>query len=329
VAGAHNEAFWRDRPVMVTGCAGFLGSWLTYELVDRNASVVGLVRDSVPGNNFLRLKLSDRIVTIRGEVEDHALLERVLNEYEVETVFHLAAQAIVSVANRNPLSTFEANIKGTWNVLEACRRNPTVKRIVVASSDKAYGEQDELPYRENAPLRGTHPYDVSKSCADLLTLTYWHTYHLPVCVARCGNLFGGGDLNFSRIVPGTIRSALAGEAPIIRSDGTFKRDYVYVRDAAEAYLTLAEHMDKPDCVGEAFNFSNEQPLTVLEITEKILTLMKKTDLRPLIRNEAKGEIRHQYLSAQKARRLLGWQPRVSLEEGLKETIQWYRDYCHG
>ncbi|TAL09714.1 MAG: NAD-dependent epimerase/dehydratase family protein [Nitrospirae bacterium] len=318
--------FWRDRPVLVTGCTGLLGSWLTADLVERGASVVGLIRDNVPRTNFLKLRLDQRITTVRGEIEDYFLLERVLNEYEIEAVFHLAAQTIVTIANRNPVSTFETNIKGTWNLLEACRRSPTVKRIVVASSDKAYGDQKKLPYRENAPLQGAHPYDVSKSAADLLATSYWHTYRLPVCVTRCGNLFGGGDLNFNRIVPGTIRSALRNESPIIRSDGTLKRDYFYVRDAADAYLKLAEQMDALKCQGEAFNFSLEQPMTVLEITKAVLAQMKKTDLKPDIRKEASGEILNQYLSAEKARKALGWTPRYSLEEGLTETIQWYEDY---
>lgn len=328
VASHRIEHFWRDRPVLVTGCTGLLGSWLTHELAEQGASVVGLIRDSIPRTNFQRLKLSERIATVRGCLEDYSFLERVLNEYGIEAVFHLGAQTIVTIANRNPLSTFESNIKGSWNLLEACRRVSTVKRIVIASSDKAYGEQKQLPYQEDAPLQGTHPYDVSKSCTDLLSLTYWHTYGLPVCVTRCGNLFGGGDLNFNRIVPGTIRSALRDQPPIIRSDGTMKRDYFYVRDAAEAYLTLAEQMERPGCLGEAFNFSQERPMTVLEITEKILSLMSKSHLRPVIRNEASGEIPHQYLSAQKATRILNWKPSYTLEEGLTETIGWYQEYCH-
>jgi CDP-glucose 4,6-dehydratase len=318
--------FWGDRPVLVTGCTGLLGSWLTAELVERGASVVGLVRDAVPRTNFLKLGLNERITMVRGNVEDYFLLERVLNEYEIETVFHLAAQTIVTTANRNPVSTFETNIKGTWNVLEACRRSPTVKRTIVASSDKAYGDQKALPYQEDAPLQGAHPYDVSKSAADLLAATYWQTYGLPVCVTRCGNLFGGGDLNFNRIVPGTIRSALRRESPIIRSDGTPKRDYFYVRDAADAYLKLAEQMEDLKCHGEAFNFSLEQPMTVLEMTKAILAQMNEAKLKPEIRSEASCEILHQYLSAEKARRMLGWKPRYSLAEGMKETIQWYTDY---
>jgi len=323
-----SQTFWRDRSVFVTGCTGLLGSWLTHELVDQKARVIGLVRDSVPRTNFLRLHLNERITTVRGEIENYFLLERILNEYEIETVFHLAAQSIVTIANRNPLSTFETNIKGTWSLLEACRRSSTVKRIIVASSDKAYGEQKELPYKEGAPLRGIHPYDVSKSCADLLAMTYWNTYRLPVCVTRCGNLFGGGDLNFNRIVPGTIRKALLNEPPIIRSDGTLKRDYFCVNDAADAYLMLAEQMETLGCYGEAFNFSHERPMTVLEITETILRLMDKKKLRPIIRNEAVGEILSQYLSAEKARKVLGWEPIYSLETKLQKTIEWYKAYLH-
>jgi len=320
------QNFWKDRPVLVTGCTGLLGPWLTSDLVERGANVVGLVRDNVPRTNFLKLGLDRRITVVRGEIEDYFLLERILNEYEIESVFHLAAQTIVTIANRNPLSTFDTNMKGTWNLLEACRRSPTVKRIVVASSDKAYGDQKSLPYQEDAPLQGRYPYDVSKSAADLLAASYWHTYRLPVCVTRCGNLFGGGDFNFNRIVPGTIRSALRNESPIIRSDGTLKRDYFYVRDAADAYLTLAEQMGSLRCHGEAFNFSLEQPMTVLEITKAVLTQMKKKDLKPDIKNEASGEILNQYLSAEKARRMLGWKPRFSLAEGLTETIRWYTEY---
>ncbi len=320
------QHFWRDRPVLITGCTGLLGSWLTADLADRGGNVVGLVRDNVPRTNFAKLELDRRITTVRGEIEDYFLIERILNEYEIDAVFHLAAQTIVTIANRNPLSTFEANIKGTWNVLEACRRSSMVKRIVVASSDKAYGDQKTLPYREDAPLQGAHPYDVSKSAADLIATSYWKTYKLPVCVTRCGNLFGGGDLNFNRIVPGTIRSALRNESPIIRSDGTLKRDYFYVRDAADAYRQLAEQMDALKCHGEAFNFSLEQPMSVLEITKAVLKQMKKTDLKLDIRNEASGEILNQYLSAEKARKVLGWKPRYALEEGLQETIEWYAGY---
>ena len=322
------ENYWRNKNVFVTGCTGLLGSWLVKDLIEEGANVTGLIRDWVPKSNLILQGFINKINTVRGDINDYFLMERVLNEYEVDTVFHLAAQTIVSIANRNPISTFETNIKGTWNILEACRRNPTVKRVIVASSDKAYGEHEILPYTEDAPLKGSHPYDVSKSCADLLAFTYYNTYELPVCVTRCGNFYGGGDLNFNRIVPGTIRSILFNERPIIRSDGTFIRDYIYIyiRDAVNAYLFMAEKMDELDIHGEAFNFSNEIQLTVLELTNEILRIMGRTDLKPIVLNEVKGEIKHQYLSAAKTKNILGWNSIYTVEEGLKETIDWYKEF---
>lgn len=321
--------FWKDRNVFVTGCTGILGSHLTQMLVERQANVVGLVRDLVPKSNLMQTGTYDRINIVRGCVEDFATVERALNEYEINTVFNLAAQTIVGIANRNPLSTFESNIKGTWCVLEACRRVPTVKRIVVASSDKAYGDQEKLPYDEASPLQGAHPYDVSKSCTDLIAYTYYNTYKLPVCVTRCGNFYGAGDLNFNRIVPGTIRSVLNNQAPSIRSDGTFIRDYIYIKDAALAYLHLAEKMDDAGIHGEAFNFSHELQITVLELVNKILKLMGREDLKPVILNQAEHEIKHQYLSARKARERLGWRPQYDIDDALKETIQWYTHFLKG
>jgi CDP-glucose 4,6-dehydratase len=264
---------------------------------------------------------------VRGQIEDYFLLERVLNEYEIDTVFHLAAQTIVDIANLNPLSTFEANIKGTWNLLEACRRNQQrVKRVVVASSDKAYGTQEKLPYTEDSPLQGAHPYDVSKTCADLIAHTFFNTYQLPVGITRCGNFYGGGDLNFNRIVPGTIRSVLHDQPLIIRSDGTPKRDYIYVKDAVHAYVTLAENIECLNLSGEAFNFSGGNLLSVLDITNKILELMGKKDYPVKILNQSKGEIKDQYLSIEKAKKILNWSPIYSLEDGLRETIEWYRSF---
>lgn len=318
--------FWRDRAVFVTGGTGLLGSWLVAELVQRGARVTALVRDWVPQSRLYTEDWDKRINVVRGCIEDLSVLERAINEYEIDTVFHLAAQTIVGVANREPLATFEANIKGTWNLLEACRRVGGVSRIVVASSDKAYGDQEVLPYDETTPLQGEHPYDVSKSCADLICRTYSVSYGLPVCVTRCGNFYGGGDLNFNRIVPDTIRSALRDKPVTIRSDGSYIRDYFYVRDGVLAYLHLAEQMDRKEIWGEAFNFSNELQITVLELVRKILDLMGKSDLEPIILNQAKNEIIHQYLSAEKARKMLNWYPKYSLEEGLKETIEWYQDF---
>ncbi|MGI8787276.1 MAG: GDP-mannose 4,6-dehydratase [Pyrinomonadaceae bacterium] len=319
--------FWTDRTVFVTGATGLLGSWLVRSLVERRASVVALVRDWIPEAELVQANLTSKIKIIRGDLADRDLLERVLGEYEIETVFHLAAQTIVGIANRNPVSTFESNIRGTWNLLEACRRSPLVKQIVVASSDKAYGINENLPYSEETPLRGSHPYDVSKSCADLIAQSYHRTYDLPVCVTRCGNLYGGGDLNWNRLIPGSIRSALKNESPIIRSDGSYIRDYFYVVDGALAYLHLAEKMAKEkEIIGEAFNFSNEIQVTVLELTEKILHLVGRENLRPTVLSEARNEIPHQYLDAGKARRLLGWKPAYTLDEGLRKTIEWYKNF---
>ena len=320
------KQFWKDRKVFVTGCTGLLGSWLTRTLVENGADVTGLIRDLVPKSNLNWTGFNEKINVVRGELEDYSILERILNEYEIDTVFHLGAQTIVSIANRNPLSTFESNIKGTWNLLEACRQTSTTSRVVVASSDKAYGAHEDLPYNETFPLVGCHPYDVSKSCADLIAIAYHKTYNLPVCITRCGNFYGGGDLNFNRIIPGTIRSVIRNEKPVIRSDGTFIRDYIFIFDAVEAYLLLAEKMDDKSIHGEAFNLSNEIQLTVLEVTQRILRLMNREDLQPKILNEVKGEIKHQYLSAQKARDFLGWKPKYTLEEGLKETIKWYQEF---
>lgn len=322
-------SYWRDKNVFVTGCTGLLGTHLCELLISRGANVIGLVRDYVPKSRLYTEQLKQKMVMVNGNVENYGLLERAINEYEIDAVFHLAAQTIVGIANNNPLSTFDANIRGTWNLLEACRRNPGVKRIIVASSDKAYGEHEHLPYKEDAPLRGRHPYDVSKSCADLIAQMYSHTYNLPVCVTRCGNFYGAGDLNFNRLVPGTIRSALQGERPVIRSDGTYIRDYFYVKDGAEAYLFLAEKMDEMPLSGETFNFSNELQLSVIELVNKILSLMGCSHLKPVIKNEASKEIRHQYLSTEKAKKVLSWQPQYSLEQALKETIAWYRDQYSG
>ncbi|UHH05720.1 GDP-mannose 4,6-dehydratase [Bacillus subtilis] len=318
-------SFWKNKNVFVTGCTGLLGSYLVKELIEQGANVTGLVRDHVPQSNLYQGEHIKKMNIVRGSLEDLAVIERALGEYEIDTVFHLAAQAIVGVANRNPISTFEANILGTWNILEACRKHPLIKRVIVASSDKAYGDQENLPYDENMPLQGNHPYDVSKSCADLISHTYFHTYGLPVCITRCGNLYGGGDLNFNRIIPQTIQLVLNGEAPEIRSDGTFVRDYFYIEDAVQAYLLLAEKMEENNLAGEAFNFSNEIQLTVLELVEKILKKMN-SNLKPKVLNQGSNEIKHQYLSAEKARKLLNWTPAYTIDEGLEKTIEWYTEF---
>ena len=319
-------SFWLDRPTFVTGATGLVGSWLVKRLIKAGADVVCLVRDWVPQSELIRTGYLEHVKVVRGDIRDQAVLERSLGEYEINTVIHLAAQTIVTIANRNPVSTFESNIAGTWNILEASRRSPTVKQIVMASSDKAYGDQQILPYQENTPLQGQHPYDVSKSCADLIAKTYAVTYNLPVAITRCGNFYGGGDLNWNRIIPGTIRSILRGQNPIIRSNGEYIRDYFYVEDGAAAYMLLAEKLaNQPEVKGEAFNFSNEIQVTVSEIVENILHIMKSS-LKPDIRNQVSNEITHQYLSAKKARMLLDWKPLYSLDEGLARTIEWYKDF---
>lgn len=323
----NETTFWKGRAVLVTGATGLIGSWLVKDLLARGARVVAFVLDQDPHSELVRSGDLSRCHVVNGDLADFAAVERGVNLHDVDTVFHLGAQTLVEVAHRWPLATFEANLRGTYHLLEVCRQHAgLVKRVVVASSDKAYGTRTDLPYREDMPLAGNHPYEVSKTCTDLLAQTYANTYALPVTIARFGNVFGGGDLNWSRIVPETIRALLEGRRPVLRSDGTFIRDYVYVKDVARAYLRMAECMDRPDVRGEAFNFSGEQPTSVLELVGVIRRLMGREDLEPDIRNTARGEIKDQYLSAAKARERLGWTPAFTLEAGLRETIDWYRDY---
>jgi CDP-glucose 4,6-dehydratase len=320
------NSFWRDRPVFITGGTGLLGSWLVKQLLEAGANVVCLVRDWVPQSELVRSRGIEQVITERGDIIDRDLIERTLGEYEVEIVFHLAAQTIVGIANRNPISTFSTNIEGTWNLLESCRRSPKVSSIVVASSDKAYGDQEQLPYNEAMPLQGRHPYDVSKSCADLIAQTYAATYNLPVAITRCGNFYGGGDLNWNRVVPGTIRSVIRGERPVVRSDGQFIRDYFYIEDGAAAYMLLAERLASDAALrGQAFNFSNESQVSVIELVDLILRKMGST-LRPEVLNQASNEIRHQFLSAERARTILNWKPQFTLESGLDRTLGWYREF---
>ena len=322
--------FFKNKRVFVTGATGLVGSWLTRALVDLGAYTVVLIRDSDPQSELMRSGLINRVAVVNGSLEDFTSLERAINEHEIDTVFHLGAQTIVGTAMRNPLPTFEANIRGTYNLMEACRiHSGLVKRILVASSDKAYGDSEILPYTEKMPPQGRHPYDVSKSCTDLICQTYFHTYDLPVVIARCGNIYGGGDLNWSRIIPGTIRSVLGGQAPIVRSDGTLTRDYVYVQDAVAAYLKMAEQSERSDVRGEVFNFGPDQPRTVLQVIQSLADVMGRSDLQPIVQNRAKAEIRDQYLDASKARRVLGWEQTYSFEDGLRETVDWYKQYLEG
>jgi len=321
------SGYWAEKRVLVTGATGMVGSWLVKHLVASGASVVALIRDSDPQSELYRSGEVRRVAVVSGALEDFWTLERAINAHDVDTVFHLGAQTIVPTAHRFPLPTFESNIRGTYNLLEACRLHPElVRRVVIASSDKAYGDQPTLPYTETMPLHGSHPYEVSKSCADLLAQAYFRTYGLPVAIARCGNVYGGGDLNWSRIVPGTIRSLLCGERPVLRSDGTFVRDYIYVEDVVQAYLAVGEAIETREVAGDAFNFSTESWVPVADIVFLIQKLMGRTDLKPLVLDRAAGEIVNQSLSARKAQELLGWTHRFELEAGLPPTIEWYKAF---
>jgi CDP-glucose 4,6-dehydratase len=319
--------FWKSRKVFITGATGMVGSWLIRELLAQGAHIVALVQDANPQSELYRSGDIRQVTVVNGVLEDFWTLERSINANEVDTIFHLGAQTIVGTAHRFPFQTFETNIRGTYNLLEACRLHSNlVRRVLIASSDKAYGEQPHLPYTEEMPLNGRHPYEVSKSCADLIAQAYHHTFGLPIAIARCGNVYGGGDLNWSRIVPGTIRSILRGERAVIRSDGTYVRDYIYVKDVAHAYMRLAKCLEDERAWGGAFNFSTEKPMSVLEIVNIIHKLMDYTHVEPDIQNCAEGEIRDQYLSASKAKELLKWQPAFDLESGLRETISWYKEF---
>jgi len=317
--------FWQDKPVLITGASGLLGSALVKDLLKNKADVVCLLRDWVPDSEIFRNENVNDVTIVSGAITNQSLIERTLGEYEIETVFHLAAQTIVKVANNNPVSTFESNIKGTWTVLEACRRSPAVTSIVVASSDKAYGTQPILPYTEDMPLKGIYPYDVSKVCTDLVAQSYAQTYQLPLGITRCGNFYGPGDLNWNRIIPGTIRSILRNLQPVIRSDGNSIRDYLFIDDAAKGYLRLAEYLEKVTTLnGEAFNLSSETPISTIKLVNYILELMH-SDLEPIVLNRATNEIKEQWLSAEKAHRLLNWYPLYYLDDGLRTTINWYKE----
>jgi CDP-glucose 4,6-dehydratase len=314
------------RRVLVTGATGLLGSHLVEGALARGAEVVCLVRDWAPRARTVEEGWIERAVLVRGELEDLGQLVRTLNEHEIDTVLHTGAQTIVGTAARSPISTFESNVRGTWNLLEACRTlGAAVQSLVLLSSDKAYGVADRLPYTEETPLRGRSPYDASKAAADVIAASYFHTFGLPLSIARCANLYGPGDLNWNRLVPGTIRSALRGERPVLRSDGKFLRDWLFVEDAAAAVLLLAERIGAAGIAGEAFNFGTERTVPVLELVRAILRLAEREDLEPVILDQARDEIRDQSLDCSKARERLGWRAEHALEEGLRETIAWYRD----
>ncbi len=322
------NSFWQDKRVLVTGANGFVGSWLCHRLVLEGARVVAIIRDHVPGSNFHRLGLDTQVDEVWGTLTDFTSVSRVASEYRVEYCFHLAAQAIVGVANQSPLSTFDSNIRGVWNLLEALRLHTTIRGVVVASSDKAYGVPLELPYREDYPLNPIYPYDTSKACADLLARCYFCTFGLPVAVTRFANIYGGGDLNFSRIVPDSVRAVLKGNNPVLRSDGTPERDFVFVDDAVDLYLEIARRLPGREVAGEVFNGGHNRPVKILDLVEKIIDLSGQQGLKPDIRgkNTGYGEIDRQWLDATKAREVLGWTPKIGLEEGLSRTIDWYREY---
>lgn len=319
------HSHWLDRRVFVTGASGFLGSWVAKELVEQGAHVVCLIREIAPDSYLTLSGAVPRVVQVPGELEDHQALVRIFNEHEIDTCLHLAAQPIVTVALRNPVSTFDSNIRGTWSLLEAVRVVAPRCAVVVASSDKVYGDARVLPYLEEFPLNGMSPYDVSKVCTDLLAQSYAATYGLRIAIARCGNFYGPGDLNWSRIVPGTSRALIEGRRPVIRSDGTFLRDYLYIGEAARAYIELAVHLQNGLPSGEAFNFGTERPTSVLAVVEQLTAISGRADLLPDIRNEAHHEIHSQYLSTAKARRMLNWTSRVDLAEGLAATYRWYEN----
>lgn len=319
------DSFWDKRPVLVTGATGFIGSHLVKALIQRGATVYAIVRDHRLDSEILRDGVVNKIITVWGDVRDIDVVERAVCKGGVDTIFHLAAQSIVGIGVRAPLQTLETNIMGTCNILEVARKH-NIPRTVIASSDKAYGDLNVPCYKEDMALLGRFPYDVSKSCADLVSQAYFHTYDLCVVIARCGNVFGGGDLNFSRLIPGTIRSVLLGERPIIRSNGYLVRDYLYIDDAIEGYLRLAEEALREDIRGEAFNFSPETGKTVLEVVDMIGKILGGEAIKPIILDQAKTEIKEQRLSAEKARKYLGWQAKWSFEDALSETVRWYRQY---
>ena len=320
--------FWRDRRVLITGCTGMLGSWLTIKLLEMQADVVGIIRDYVPHSELIKSGGIDRINVVRGTITDSDLLMRVFSDYEIQTCIHLAAQTAVGIANNAPVPTFETNIRGTWIVLDAARRWPGVEQVLVASSDKAYGSHKELPYSESAELKGNHPYDVSKSCTDMIANTYAHTFGLPVAITRCANMYGGGDLNWNRIVPGTMRSVINAESPIIRSDGSPKRDYIYVKDVVSACIMLIENLavDPNLHMGQAYNFGADDPVSAIDMVNNILKVSGSHNLEAVIQNTAVNEIQDQYLSSSLAEKQLGWKAEYSLVEGLSETLSWYKTF---
>jgi CDP-glucose 4,6-dehydratase len=317
---------WEGKNVLVTGANGFIGSWITNALISKKANVITIMRDVRKYGNLDLFSISKKVSMVHGDITRYKDIERAFNEYDVDTCFHLAAQSLVGIANRSPLSTFNSNIKGTWNVLEACRTSETIERVIVASSDKAYGTHKKLPYTEDFALLGEYPYPASKVCTDVIARCYFFTYGLPVAVTRCSNIYGGGDMNFSRLIPDAIRHVIKGKKFVLRSRGTSERDYMYVKDGVSAYLTLAENVNRADVKGGAFNFGTGTPISATSLFSKICSIAGKTHLKPIISGKARNEIDRQYVDSSKAKKLLGWTAAYTIDTGLAETVRWYKDF---
>lgn len=316
---------WGGARVLFTGAQGFIGSWVAERLLDEGAEVFVLDRPAVELSRYRLRGLHERCEAVPAALSDLASLRTAIERGGVDTVFHLAASAIVGSAAVSPLDTYEVNVRGTWNLLEACRTaGEPPARVVVASTDKAYGAHEQLPYREDHALQPRYPYDASKACADLIARSYAHTFGLPVAVTRFANVFGGGDFNFSRLVPGAIKALLAGKPPVIRSSGLMERDFLYAEDAVTAYLTVAASLDRPELHGRAWNAGIGQAVTVLEVVEQLIEIAG-VDLEPDVRGEGTphGELSRQWLDCGAISKQLDWAPQWDLRRGLRATYEWY------
>jgi CDP-glucose 4,6-dehydratase len=316
---------WAGTRVLFTGAQGFIGSWVAERLLDEGAQVLVLDRPPAEPSRFVLRGLPERCTAVAADLLDPVSLRAAIEDHGVQAVFHLAAAAIVGSAASSPLSTYEVNVRGTWNLLEACRvASEPPARVVVASTDKAYGIHEQLPYREDHALAPRYPYDASKACADIIARSYAHIFGLPVAVTRFGNVFGGGDFNFSRLIPGTIRALLAGERPEIRSSGLMERDFLYAEDAVTAYLAVAGSLDRPELSGRAWNASIGRPVSVLELVRRLIEISGLA-LEPDVHGDGTphGEIERQWLDCSAIATELGWAPAWDLRRGLQATFEWY------